>query len=62
MTSNILNLTDENLKQNSIPVHVFILPLIEILKFDWLRQILYAAKLCFLTNLIFLVYPLHVTY
>ena len=31
-----------------------ILPLIEILKFDWLRQILYAAILCFLTNLIFL--------
>ena len=40
----------------------FILPLIEILKFDWLRQILYAAILCFLTNLIFLIYPLHVTY
>ena len=41
-----------------------ILPLIEILKFDWLivRQILYAAILCFLTNLIFLIYPLHVTY
>ena len=27
-----------------------ILPLIEILKFDWLRQIIYAAILCFLTN------------
>ena len=40
----------------------FILPLIEILKFDWLRQILYAAILRFLTNLIFLIYPLHVTY
>ena len=39
-----------------------ILPLIEILKFDWLRQIIYAAILCFLTNLIFLIYPLHVTY
>ena len=39
-----------------------ILPLIEILKFDWLRQILYAEILCFLTNLIFLIYPLHVTY
>ena len=39
-----------------------LLPLIEILKFDWLRQILYAAILCFLTNLIFLIYPLHVTY
>ena len=43
-------------------VKPFILPLIEILKFDWLRQILYAAILCFLTNLIFLIYPLHVTY
>ena len=40
----------------------FILPLIEILTFDWLRQILYAAILCFLTNSIFLIYPLHVTY
>ena len=40
----------------------FILPLIEIFKFDWLRQILYAAILCFLTNLIFLIYPLHVIY
>ena len=39
-----------------------ILPLIEILKFDWLRQIIYAAILCFLTSLIFLIYPLHVTY
>ena len=29
-------------------VFLFILPLIEILKFDWLRQILYAAILCFL--------------
>ena len=42
-------------------MHIFILPLIGILKFDWLRQILYAAIL-FLTNLIFLIYPLHVTY
>ena len=31
----------------------FILPLIEILKFDWLRQINFAALLCFLINLIF---------
>ena len=45
-----------------VGIHGFILPLIEILKFDWLRQILYAAILCFLTNLIFLIYPLHVTY
>ena len=47
------------------PGHIrvlFILPLIEILKFDWLRQLLYAAILCFLTNLIILIYPLHVTY
>ena len=44
------------------PLTELILPLIEILKFDWLRQILYAAILCFLTNLIFLIYPLHVTY
>ena len=43
-------------------IYPIILPLIEILKFDWLRQILYAAILCFLTNLIFLIYPLHVTY
>ena len=35
-------------------VYLFILPVIEILKFDWLRQILYAAILCFLTNLIFI--------
>ena len=28
-----------------------ILPLIKILKFDWLRQILYAAILCFLRAL-----------
>ena len=41
---------------------IFILPLIEIFKFHWLRQKLYAAVLCFLTNLIFLIYPLHVTY
>ena len=41
---------------------MIILPLIEILKFDWMRQILYAAILCFLTNIIFLIYPLHVTY
>ena len=38
-----------------------ILPLIEIMKFDWLRQILYAAVLFFLTNLIFLMCRLHVT-
>ena len=38
-----------------------ILPLMEILKFDWLRQILYAAILCFLTNLIFLKCLFHVT-
>ena len=43
-------------------IKCIILPLIEILKFDWLRQILYAAILCFLTNLICLIYPLHVTY
>ena len=36
--------------------------LMEILKFDWLRQILYAAILCFLTYLIIFIYPLHVTY
>ena len=45
----------------NVPLTHFILPLIEILKFDWLRQILNAATLCFLTNLLFPIYPLHVT-
>ena len=53
-------------KKFNVPVasviYTIILPLIEIFKFDWLRQILYAAILCFLTNLIFLIYPLYVTY
>ena len=30
------------------------------LEIDWLRKIPYAAILCFLTNLIFLIYPLYV--
>ena len=51
-----------NVELTLLYVWPFILPLIEILKFDWLRQILYAAISCFLTNLIFLIYPLHVTY
>ena len=43
------------------PIREFILPLIEILKFDWLRQIQYAAIFCFPTNRIFLICPFHVT-
>ena len=34
-------------------VNIIILPLIDILKFDWLRQIIYAAIWCYHTNLIF---------
>ena len=48
------------LRQRVNKIQHIILPLIEILKFDWLR--LYPAISCFLTNLIFLIYPLHVTY
>ena len=50
------------IKDSTRDIQQFILPLIEILKFDWMRQILYAAILCFLTYLIFLIYPLQVTY
>ena len=46
----------------SVYITNIILPLIETLKFDWLRQILYATILCFLTDLIFFIYPLHGTY
>ena len=44
------------------PLREFILPLIEILKFNWLRQVQYAAIFCFPSNLIFLICPFHVTY
>ena len=37
-----------------------ILPLIENLKFDWLRQRLHSAKLCSLTSLKFIIYILQV--
>ena len=41
----------------NVMIKQFILTLIKILKYDWLRQILYAATLCFLIKPIFLIYP-----
>ena len=49
-------------QHKSYLIYCLILPMIEIFKFDWLRQILYAAILWFLDNLIFLKFPIYVTY
>ena len=54
-------LSNVNICVSNINFRYSILPLIEIMKFDWLRQILYAAIFGFLTNLIFLICPFHVT-
>ena len=47
---------------NVVYIVLIILTLIEILKFNWLWQILFAKILTFLANLIFLKCPFHVTY